>query len=58
MQASPSNPEVYVLNAEADLRQFPPVYLAVCELDPLRDDGLIMKDALETAGYVRLLWQN
>jgi acetyl esterase/lipase len=54
IQASPSDPKVYVLNAEAELRQFPPTYLAVCELDPLRDDGLILKDALETAGYVRL----
>lgn len=55
IQASPSDPDVYVLNAEADLRQFPPTYLAVCGLDPLRDDGLIIHDALKTAGYVLLL---
>ncbi|KAL2839404.1 lipase/esterase-like protein [Aspergillus pseudoustus] len=50
IQAPPSDPEVYVLNAEADLRQFPPTYLAVCGIDPLRDDGLIIHDALKTAG--------
>jgi versiconal hemiacetal acetate esterase len=52
IQASPSDPDVYILNAEAELRQFPPTYLAVCDIDPLRDDGLIFKDALESAGYV------
>jgi versiconal hemiacetal acetate esterase len=55
IQAPPSDPDVYVLNAEADLRQFPPTYLAVCGIDPLRDDGLIIHDALKTAGYILLL---
>ncbi|KAF3391735.1 Versiconal hemiacetal acetate esterase [Penicillium rolfsii] len=44
-----------VRNAEADLRQFPSTYLAACGIDPLRDDGLIIHDALKTAGYVLLL---
>lgn len=55
IQAQPSDPDVYILNAEADLLQFPPTYLAVCGIDPLRDDGLIIHDALKTAGYVLLL---
>ncbi|KAF7177439.1 hypothetical protein CNMCM7691_005692 [Aspergillus felis] len=50
IQAPPGDPDVYVLNAEADLHQFPPTYLAVCGIDPLRDDGLIIHDALKTAG--------
>ena len=52
IQAPPSDPDVYVLNAEAELRQFPSTYLAVCEIDPLRDDGLIINDTLKTAGYI------
>jgi versiconal hemiacetal acetate esterase len=53
VQASPTDPDVYVLTAEAEeLRQFPPTYLAVCGIDPLRDDGLILKDVLESVGYV------
>ncbi|GFF99700.1 lipase/esteras-like protein [Aspergillus udagawae] len=50
IQAPPGDPDVYVLNAEADFHQFPPTYLAVCGIDPLRDDGLIIHDALKTAG--------
>ncbi|KAL5360716.1 lipase/esterase-like protein [Aspergillus floccosus] len=46
----PTDPDVYVLNAEADLHQFPPTYLAVCEIDPLRDDGLIFHDRLKSSG--------
>lgn len=29
---------------------FPPTYLAVCECDPLRDDGIVMAQMLEKAG--------
>jgi versiconal hemiacetal acetate esterase len=48
--AQPTDPDVYILNAESELHQFPPTYLAVCEIDPLRDDGLILHDRLKASG--------
>ncbi|KAL1863244.1 hypothetical protein Plec18170_000076 [Paecilomyces lecythidis] len=34
----------------ANHADFPPTYLAICECDPLRDDGLIIAKMLENAG--------
>ncbi|OGE47256.1 hypothetical protein PENARI_c052G04805 [Penicillium arizonense] len=48
--AQPTDPDVYILNAESELHQFPPTYLAVCEIDPIRDDGLILHDRLKASG--------
>ncbi|OQE12810.1 hypothetical protein PENFLA_c062G07428 [Penicillium flavigenum] len=48
--AQPTDPDVYILNDESELHQFPPTYLAVCEIDPLRDDGLILHDRLKASG--------
>ncbi|KAB8067520.1 lipase/esteras-like protein [Aspergillus leporis] len=48
--AQPTEPDVYILNAESELHQFPPTYLAVCEIDPIRDDGLILHDRLKASG--------
>ncbi|KAF3384573.1 Versiconal hemiacetal acetate esterase [Penicillium rolfsii] len=46
----PNDPDFYILNDESALRQFPQTYLVVCELDPLRDDGLILHDRLKSSG--------
>jgi versiconal hemiacetal acetate esterase len=56
--AQPTDPDVYILNDESELHQFPPTYLAVCEIDPLRDDGLILHDRLKASGYVCFSLQN
>ncbi|KAJ4156100.1 hypothetical protein LMH87_001314 [Akanthomyces muscarius] len=45
-----TDPDVYIINAVANFHQFPPTYLVVCEMDPLRDDGLILNDALQSSG--------
>ncbi|KAE8312090.1 lipase/esteras-like protein [Aspergillus transmontanensis] len=50
IHAQPCDPDIYVLNAESELYRFPPAYLAVCEIDPLRDDGLMFHDALKASG--------
>ncbi|GAB1201065.1 hypothetical protein APSETT444_010452 [Aspergillus pseudonomiae] len=52
IHAQHCDPYIYVLNAESELHRFPPAYLAVCEIDPLRDDGLMIHDALKASGYV------
>ncbi|KAJ5098417.1 hypothetical protein N7532_005418 [Penicillium argentinense] len=47
--ASPQDPDFFVINS-ATLDRFPATYLAVCDVDPIRDDGLIIHDALNKAG--------
>ena len=31
-------------------KNFPPTYIAICEADPLRDDGKVMEECLKKAG--------
>jgi versiconal hemiacetal acetate esterase len=47
--ASPQDPEFFIINS-ANFDRFPATYLAVCNVDPIRDDGLIIHDALNKAG--------
>jgi versiconal hemiacetal acetate esterase len=49
--ASPQDPEFFIINS-ANFDKFPATYLAVCDVDPIRDDGLIIHDALNKAGYL------
>lgn len=46
---APGDPRA-ALSAVTDLRGFPPTYLLVAGLDPLRDEGLAFADALRRAG--------
>ena len=47
--ANPQDPEFFIINS-TNFDRFPPTYLAVCNVDPIRDDGLIIHDALNKAG--------
>lgn len=47
--ANPQDPEFFIINS-ANFDRFPATYLAVCNVDPIRDDGLIIHDALNKAG--------
>lgn len=49
VEAKEDDPGVFVLLGQ-HLNLFPPTYIAVCEIDPLRDDGILMADALQQAG--------
>ncbi|OQD88227.1 hypothetical protein PENANT_c004G10069 [Penicillium antarcticum] len=51
VEAKEDDPGVFVLLSR-HLDLFPPTYIAVCEIDPLRDDGIIMGQVLQEAGYV------
>ncbi|KAB8076556.1 lipase/esteras-like protein [Aspergillus leporis] len=54
VEAKEDDPGVFVLLSQ-HLNLFPPTYIAVCEIDPLRDDGILMANALQQAGVpVRL----
>ena len=46
---APGDPRA-ALSAVTDLRGFPPTYLLVAGLDPLRDEGLAFADALRRSG--------
>lgn len=48
--ARPDDSDIFVALAEDNHKNYPPVYFAVCERDPLRDDGLVMEKALKDAG--------
>lgn len=47
--ASPGDPDFFILNSE-QISNFPATYIAVCDIDPIRDDGLLMYSALNEAG--------
>ncbi|KAJ5387424.1 hypothetical protein N7509_009965 [Penicillium cosmopolitanum] len=47
--ASPQDPDFFIINSSY-LNRFPATYLAICDVDPIRDDGLIIHDALNKAG--------
>ncbi|KAE8382434.1 lipase/esteras-like protein [Aspergillus bertholletiae] len=49
VEAKEDDPGVFVLLSQ-HLNLFPPTYIAVCEIDPLRDDGILMANALQQAG--------
>lgn len=49
VEAKEDDPGVFVLLSR-HLGLFPPTYIAVCEADPLRDDGIIMGRSLQEAG--------
>jgi len=49
VEAMEDDPSVFVLLSR-HLEVFPPTYIAVCEVDPLRDDGIIMGHILKEAG--------
>ncbi|KAE8361671.1 lipase/esteras-like protein [Aspergillus caelatus] len=49
VEAREDDPSVFVLLSQ-HLHQFPPTYIAVCEVDPLRDDGILVGCALREAG--------
>ncbi|UNI17155.1 Versiconal hemiacetal acetate esterase [Purpureocillium takamizusanense] len=48
-EANPDDPDVFVLHSP-HLRKFPPTYISVCGVDPLRDDGLIFDKVLRDLG--------
>jgi versiconal hemiacetal acetate esterase len=47
--ANPQDPDFFIINS-SHLSRFPATYLAICDVDPIRDDGLIISDALNKAG--------
>ncbi|KAJ5098411.1 hypothetical protein N7532_005412 [Penicillium argentinense] len=47
--ASPQDPEFFIVNS-TNFDKFPATYLSVCNVDPIRDDGLIIYDELIKAG--------
>lgn len=47
--ASPADPDFFIINSE-HLHDFPATYIVVCDIDPIRDDGLVMHSALNEAG--------
>ena len=48
--AKKDDPDFFPLLNKDNLKNYPPTYFAVCEGDPLRDDGIIMEGALKKAG--------
>lgn len=49
-----TNPYVFPCLHPA-LRRLPPTYIAVCDLDPVRDDGTVLKYNLDKYGSVAIL---
>ncbi|KAJ5939052.1 hypothetical protein N7466_002186 [Penicillium verhagenii] len=47
--ASPEDPDFFIINS-GHIKDFPPTYLVVCDIDPIRDDGLVMHSLLKEAG--------
>ncbi|KOS40446.1 hypothetical protein ACN38_g8706 [Penicillium nordicum] len=47
--ASPEDPDFFIINSE-HISDFPATYIVVCDIDPIRDDGLMMHNALNQAG--------
>lgn len=47
--ARPEDSDLFVIHSK-HLDSFPATYIAVCGVDPLRDDGIIMYNALKEAG--------
>ncbi|CAI7575036.1 unnamed protein product [Penicillium pancosmium] len=47
--ASPDDPDFFIVNSE-HLHNFPATYIVVCDIDPIRDDGLVMHSVLNEAG--------
>lgn len=50
LKADPSDPTCFTLLDSDNHKNFPPVYFASCEFDPLRDDAYVMEEALKEAG--------
>lgn len=50
LAADNNDSSAYVLLAEENHKNFPPVYFTSCEFDPLRDDAYVMEAALKEAG--------
>ena len=48
--AKKDDPDFFPLLNPSNFKNYPPTYFAVCEGDPLRDDGIIMEGALKKAG--------
>ncbi|KAH8695376.1 lipase/esterase-like protein [Talaromyces proteolyticus] len=48
-ETNPNDPDIFLIHSE-HLDNFPPTYIAVCEADPLRDDGIILREVLKRAG--------
>jgi versiconal hemiacetal acetate esterase len=48
--ARPDDEDTWVALNKRNHQNFPPTYIAVCERDPIRDDGLVMEKALKAAG--------
>jgi versiconal hemiacetal acetate esterase len=46
----PKDSDVFTALATDNHKNFPPVYFASCEMDPLRDDSYVMEAALKKAG--------
>ena len=46
-----ANPYVFPC-LHSGLRNLPPTYISVCGLDPVRDDGTVLKHNLDKFGYV------
>jgi len=46
----PKDSDTFTALATDNHKNFPPVYFASCELDPLRDDAYVMEAALKKAG--------
>ncbi len=46
----PKDPDTFTALATDNHKNFPPVYFASCEKDPLRDDAYVMEAALKKAG--------
>ena len=46
----PKDPDTFVALDTENHKNFPPVYFAACERDPLRDDSIVFEAALKKAG--------